>query len=226
MIAAVLLGGAPGTAILQGSAVYWVVRNSQHAGIAAEDGEIGRPLTVYASTSDSLTERWDDGELFHVVAVGWMDRDDGVEVRGNVLIECRRVEYMIRDRVGWPPLSDERPRCCQWQIRHPYRLLTEDEEVIFAGSCSGFVEHCYEVAGIDLVAEGDGPGDLLPLTGYDDREPDYIKFQYMKAGGTIRRLYPSYQIRAFQLDEYPWVPDLRYRWFPDGFEADASAPAP
>lgn len=140
--------------------------------------------------------------------MGWVEHPEYEGVEDLVLRECRKLEFLLNDRPN-------RRSCC-WQIREPHRYVEEEsvEGVVFTGSCAGFVEHCYEAAGVDLVDERQLP-DSKPLLD----EPFHIHQEYGRAtGGTIKRLYPSYQIRAFQRDTYPWIPDINFRWFPERFE--------
>lgn len=196
--------------IQAGDAVFCVKEKSQHAGIASQSGPGGARLDVYAvARSRSIREVWNagSGSPWVVTVTGWVSgqaaRDD---IRGHVLRECDRIEALVQEAV------DRRSRPCCWQIRNPTFLCDEaTATIVFSGSCAGFLQHCYRVAGVELV-HGD-----LPVSTYTSGEIDDILEEYERANNAIRRLYPSYQIRAFQLDQYPWVADLRYRWYPEGF---------
>jgi hypothetical protein len=195
-----------------GAAVFHVSGKSQHAGIAATDGSVSAPLSVYAVASRSdIVETWNSLSRWQVSVVGLVGTEPSRRLLAlaQVLRECDRVRSLVADSMH----SGATHACC-WQIVDPYRLVEDDASstIIFTGSCAGFVEHCYEVAGIDIVDEG-----ALPVSSYSEGEASYIQGEYDRAGGGIARLYPSYQIRAFQLDEFPWNPDLAFRWFPEQF---------
>ena len=215
----------------------------QHAGIAAgvfSDPAKGKgvdtiagtpvpsdaPMAVYAAASDhGLVERWNKkgAKTWTLSVVGWVKDNEPTDLLYAAVLErARHLALLSEGRSG---------RSCCWQIRAPYKKPITDEEtqsIVFQGSCSGFVEHCYEYAKRDLV-DDDG---ALPLSEFDPDESDELKEEYQEAlretgEPKIARLYPSYQIRALQLDDFPWSPDLGFRRYPRGFfPDDGKKPAP
>jgi hypothetical protein len=195
----------------EGYAIFAVDKMRQHAGIVASTATSDRPLDVYAVFGPGgLKETWNIPEESQFTIAGYVQGPETDEVLGNVLRECNRIESLVEGAV-----ANGGNGCC-WRLT-PYRLLEDapSASIVFKGSCAGFVEHCYERAGIDLVDEAD-----LPVTQWTEGESNAIRNQYEKAKPTktIRRLYAAYQIRAFQQEQYPWSPDLRFRWFPEGFD--------
>ncbi|MCY1021358.1 hypothetical protein [Pyxidicoccus sp. MSG2] len=208
--------GSESRRIEEGFVLFHVSELEQHAGIAAKAGDLDGPVEVYAVAREGVRETWNlgpDGKeaRWKVRVVGWVDHPDFElqHVQERVMICCRDLE---RRAMG----KRKRGHACCWRLRPPYRLVSDEEtgNVIFSGSCSGFVEHCYEQAGVDLVRE-----DGLPETKLRSGERGPVVKEYSLApGGTIRRLFPSYQIRAFQKDTYPWDPDTVFQWFPENFD--------
>jgi hypothetical protein len=199
--------------IKAGSALFHVQGLRQHAGIAAEPAKAEGAVKVYTAT-ENLCEYWNTEPehkrrtRWRIRVAGWIEHADIPEVRGEVLRQCNRLESLTYGRPA--------ERSCCWQIRDPYRLVEDEdvEAVVFTGSCAGFVEYCYEKAGVDLVDEAQ-----LPETQLMEGEPSYIREEYDNAPeNRIKRLYPSYQIRAFQEEIYPWTPDPDFRFYPTNFD--------
>lgn len=108
-------------------------------------------------------------------------------------------------------------------MANPARCLRYEDPVSgnifpFAGSCAGFVEHCFERAGLDIV-DDEPPADKLPgLTVTELREVDFFALQpgksviarhldddrYQRVAARVLRapqpwhlLLPGYQLTAF-----------------------------
>lgn len=203
--------------IKAGFALYHVDGRSQHAGIAEDDADFNGTVEAYAAARRStFRERWngalDDGRpsQWRVNVFGWVEHPEDEPIEDRVLMECESLMDLLRDKRG-----NKRQACC-WQIGDGYQVMIEEDTstVVFRGSCAGFVEHCYTMAGVDLVQDRN-----LLATRYEAGESEEVYREYERAEGkTIKRLYPSYQIRAFQEDTYPWEPDIAFRWFPENFD--------
>lgn len=193
-----------------GCAVFHVSRTGpmQHAGIAIDPPRFGVPIRVFAMNGASnIRETW-GGENLELSVIGYCPSVSDVRY-AHVLRACNEIEGLIRGAVG---RGGQAPCCLEL---HPIRRVHEDALTgmrVWTGSCAGFVEECYARAEIDLV-----DCDKLPLSEYDADERPLVKSFYKKAGGAFRRLYPSYQIRAFQLCELPWVAELKYHRYPRNF---------
>ena len=202
--------GASAPEVELGDAVFSIDGSAQHAGIAESKGAFSSPISVYSITgANSLLERWSSEDRWQLTVLGRLGKITHLArqaVAGRVLRECRDIADLLEGR------RDGISHKCCWQIRYPSEFIKESETVVFSGSCAGFVEHCFEKAGVVLINK-----DKLPQSTPQLDEYSYIQKEYEKAGGVIKRLYPSYQIRAFQLEEYPWEPDIAFRFFPEGF---------
>ena len=138
----------------------------------------------------------------------WPNLKEGyqVQVVGQMIIDGADLRLRIKNRiieVGkqieiWAELllKDNRKNCGWSPTRYKYiKHNPNDPEIVeeIRFTCSGFVEHCYEEAGVDIVLDNPvGERSPLPLVPHPDR-PE----------GLIHRLFPGYQIKAFKDDKYP-----------------------
>lgn len=205
-------------ALLPGAAVYHIDGFTQHAGILMNDWQPDGSVRIYGFAGRTSTvETWNrpSGRGWKLSVVGLIQRGfDTSTIHGAVLRRCDELEAILAEAFHGPGSAEGD---CHWRI-HPSEFRFEYNEstgtVEIYGSCAGFVDFCFRKVGMPLVDL-----DQLPESVFRQGESDYIKGEYDAAPGkTIRRLYPSYQIRAFQEDEnYPWTPDLRFSFYPVNF---------
>ena len=164
----------------------------QHVALCYEEG----PITIRTPQDpvsvlefDASLEKSEWPSKYSVQIVGQM------MIRGRSLNwEARARIIRVAEKLVWPKrnlLNLIGPPDCKLGM-DPYKYVGPDP--IRPGAtkirltCATFVEYCYEQAGFDVV--NDGPkGDNLPKVWWGKKE--------------FRRLFPGYQIKAFQLDKSP-----------------------
>ena len=86
------------------------------------------------------------------------------------------------------------------------------ERIVVNGTCSAFVEDCYEFTNNDIVREDAVPpielSDFAELIGEKERfDKGRLSFFDSRVRWPCSILLPAYQMRAFEGKKYPYSPD-------------------
>ncbi len=219
-------------ALRRGYAAYWTRDPQYHAMIVAETRassdqgllvkvfHMGPPMASEGTGGHphKLTERsW----------IGWIP-DWDASGHDRVCAEISMVEQKI------PPTPAGRNRWHHYDLGahgvEEFDANDPGEAVVTRCSCASLVEHCYEMAGRDLVNEEHVPeltmlDELIDVLARnrDARVKELIRQKFLEfeeeAGRPIakwpcRVLLPAYQMRAFQEESYPRKPSMTDHPFP------------
>ncbi|MCH8151186.1 MAG: hypothetical protein IH830_02290 [Planctomycetes bacterium] len=231
-------------AIARGSVLYFLKNHEHdrqlphHVAVAAHalDVESGSSIPVYDWPYDPRTSRNFDGtrevsitadiSRRTIFIFGWLD--DGEHPTGinwqTLFDEAKRVLAEVAAS-SLDQIPDDLYSVCPGK-ESPFQHPESGVVFRFRGSCVGFVEHCYETAGADIVNEGSDGRNVPGLSAGDIREVDVVFPNFARRSrhldndgyaalleeefghpGLYHILMPGYQLAAFRsCGPYPYSP--------------------
>lgn len=178
-----------------------------HVGIATDDipaHHLGEPVNVIHLGAQAIEhEPWEDVPPLRIDIVGTMPSLDFVT--RSAIIDAAAAFYQLT-----PTVLAQNQCCYLMGDPHPNGHPI-NAGVPYGFSCATFAHYCYSMA----LPQNSGPvvaTDSMPLISAEEHEWLRSNLHYPIQPYPFRRLYPSYLIRAFEIDQYPFSPVSWEEW--------------